>query len=540
MNLGTHLINSTLFLYLTLFCQVICSAQIHQPARIANQVIVQIGNENLEEWQKKYTDLFSKLSVRTLSSGMKIVLLDCPDFERLEKALLEDTTVVQLEYNYSIDNGLMLETNDPLLSEQYNFDKIRLKPVWNTTTGGQTACGDEIVVAISEVRCTQYDHPDLFENIWINKNEVWNDGIDNDQNGYIDDYYGVNIPEKNGYFPANCEQIHGTGVAGIIGAVTNNELGIAGVNWKVKSLLLRNGGTSAGFIESYNYIWALRKKYNDTNGQDGAYICATNLSAALSGERPEQHPIWCALYDSLGKQGIVSVAGTDNFDLDVDKAGSMPSLCNSPYLIIVNNVGDDDQLYYTAKSSRSIDLSAPGVNVLTTVDQNGYDRLSGSSFSSPTVCGAVALLYSLPSTRFCTYLHDSVAKAPLMVINSILGGVDRLPHLAGKTKTGGRLNVENSLSYLKERFNESVTTTAKKELVFPNPTGQKAIWYANLLPKESMVLSVFDAWGNLVFRTAKNAESFYETIDLSGFESGLYLAHISTSTANKTVKVLKQ
>ena len=511
-----------------------------RPAILANQIIVQLGNQNLEEWQKSYYDRFDNLTISVLSLGMKILLLQSSDFNQLEKTLEADQAVTALEYNYALQNTSMPKTNDPLLSQQFNLDKIKLQPVWKTTTGGHTSCGDEIVVAVSEVYCTQLDHPDLLENIWINQQEIWNDGIDNDQNGYVDDYYGVNIPEKNGYFPTNCDRTHGTGVAGIIGATTNNEVGIAGINWKIKLLLLRNGGTSAGFIESYNYIWSLRKKYNETNGKEGAYICVTNFSAALSGERPQKHPIWCALYDSLGRQGIVSVAGTDNMDIDIDKAGSMPSLCTSPYLLIVNNVDLEDNLFYTARSSRSIDLSAPGVNILTTVENSTYDLLSGSSFSCPTVAASVALLYSLPSQRFCSYLQDSLAAAPLMVLNSILAGVDQVPQLQGKTKTGGRLNVENSLQYLTQRFTDSHVGSQDAALIYPNPTLNTFVWYAGLVPKESLLLTIFDAHGKQLSQKRKSAEPFFETIDLSSFEPGFYWVQLAASSAVKTVKIAKQ
>ena len=97
--------------------------------------------------------------------------------------------------------------------------------------GGTSATGDEIVVAILDNGFSR-DHPDLEANFWVNENEIPDNGIDDDLNGYMDDYLGYNIDENNGNI--NNAGDHGTEVAGIIGAVGNDGIGMVGINWNIK------------------------------------------------------------------------------------------------------------------------------------------------------------------------------------------------------------------------------------------------------------------------------------------------------------------
>ena len=127
-----------------------------------------------------------------------------------------------------------------------------------------------------------------------------------------------------------------------------------------------------------------------------------------------------------------------------------------------------------------------------------------------------------------------------MVLNSILAGVDQVPQLQGKTKTGGRLNVENSLQYLTQRFTDSHVGSQDAALIYPNPTLNTFVWYAGLVPKESLLLTIFDAHGKQLSQKRKSAEPFFETIDLSSFEPGFYWVQLAASSAVKTVKIAKQ
>ncbi|MEO5905371.1 MAG: S8 family serine peptidase, partial [Saprospiraceae bacterium] len=186
--------------------------------------------------------------------------------------------------------------NDPGYVNQENFDLINMEKAWDISQGGLTSRGDTIVVALIDDGF-QLDHEDLITNIWINHDEVPNDGADNDDNGYNDDYYGFNVTTGTDVHP-NLE--HGTNVAGIVGARGNNSKGIAGINWRVKLMIISGADFESDLIEAYEYVLDMRKRYRLTSGNKGAFVVAANLSAGIDLAFGVDHPLWCEMYDKLG------------------------------------------------------------------------------------------------------------------------------------------------------------------------------------------------------------------------------------------------
>jgi subtilisin family serine protease len=167
-----------------------------------------------------------------------------------------------------------------------------------------------------------FDHVDLVQNIWHNRDEIPGDQIDNDGNGYIDDYKGLNVLTGKDDHP---KHQHGTQVCGVLGAKGNNALGVTGINWNVKLMLISNAGYESEVIEAYQYALDMRKKYDDTDGAEGAFVVATNLSGGIDFEFAQDHPLWCEMYDKLGVAGILSVAAAPNHSISVDeKATCLP------------------------------------------------------------------------------------------------------------------------------------------------------------------------------------------------------------------------
>ena len=152
--------------------------------------------------------------------------------------------------------------NDEEFGEQWNLEQINLPEVWQETTGGQTANGDQIVIAVLEMG-GDLEHADLVSNIWKNTAEIPDNGIDEDNNGYVDDYLGLNLANGTDNHPF---ELHGTQVTSIIGASTDNNIGLAGINWDTKMLFLSNIRRTSEAIEAYEYLYNLRKKYNETDG----------------------------------------------------------------------------------------------------------------------------------------------------------------------------------------------------------------------------------------------------------------------------------
>ncbi len=318
---------------------------------------------------------------------------------------------------------------------------------WDITTGGLTANGDTIVVAIIDDGI-DLDHPDLVDNLWYNYNEIPNNGIDDDNNGYVDDYLGWNPGPDNDNVDNGS---HGVNVAGMIGAVGNNGIGVVGVNWNVKMMTIVGGsGDEAANIEAYSYALWHRQRWNETNGQEGAFVVATNSSWGVDGGQPDDAPLWCGFYDTMGESGILSCGATANVDWDIDIQGDLPTACPSDYMISVTATNDSDVRTFSAFGVINVDLGAPGEDVYTTSSGGGYTTTSGTSFASPTVAGVIALMYAAPCSNIASLAIADPSEAALQVRDYLYQGVDVIPNLVGEVATGGRVNVNNSIQLLLE------------------------------------------------------------------------------------------
>jgi len=234
---------------------------------------------------------------------------------------------------------------------------------WDIATGGITTAGDTIVVCVVDDGLN-LSHPDMQGNMWVNHDEIPNNNIDDDNNGYIDDYQGWNAESGSGSL--GNDGSHGTPVTGIIGARGNNELGVAGTNWDVKVMTVVGGSPESVALASYAYAYSHRRTYNETNGADGAFVVATNSSWGIDRGQPEDAPIWCEFYNLMGEEGIISCGATANANFDIDVEGDLPTACSSDYLISVTNLERNDQLNSSAGYGlRTIDLGAYGEDTYT-------------------------------------------------------------------------------------------------------------------------------------------------------------------------------
>ncbi|HOY05067.1 MAG TPA: S8 family serine peptidase [Saprospiraceae bacterium] len=363
--------------------------------------------------------------------------------------------IVQLNYKTQERNT---EPNDLEWWRQDNMTLINAPKAWDASTGGVTPAGDTIVAAVLE-RGALFSHPDLAPNRWYNWNEIPNDGIDNDDNGYIDDFGGWN--PRTGSDDDGNQGVHGTQVNGIIGAAGNNLVGISGVNWKVKLMNLADVQWEDEIITAYQYVADMRLLYNQTNGDKGAFVVVTNASLGLDGERAENHQLWCAMYDSLGKVGVLSVGATANSNVNVEVVGDMPTTCTSQYLVTVNNVDKTgEKVLSTGFGATSIDLGAPGQEIYTTTNLSpngtntpGYGTIGGTSAAAPHVTGALALLYSMSCENFTLDALSAPATCALRVRELMLDNVQPEPSEEGVTVTGGYLDLERSVDAIRELCN---------------------------------------------------------------------------------------
>ena len=271
------------------------------------------------------------------------LLLLCFDPVTLASIDVEDglwnlPAVASVEQNYYLEKR-DTPPNDSFYEEQWSLPIIQIEDVWQVSQGGTTVEGDEIVVAIIDSGF-KIDHPDLQENIWVNEPELNGvAGVDDDGNGLEDDVYGWNFDDEN---PFHVVDSHGTAVAGIIGARGDNGIGMAGINWNVKLMLL-SVYTSFDIAQAYTYILDMRVAYNNSGGQEGAYVAVTNASLGIKGSWCDEFPSWGELYDPLGEAGILNVAATANSNVDIELEGDMPTSCPSDYLLTVTNTDRNDQ-----------------------------------------------------------------------------------------------------------------------------------------------------------------------------------------------------
>jgi large repetitive protein len=268
---------------------------------------------------------------------------------------------------------------------------------------------------------TQWSHPDLAANIWINPGEIAGNGIDDDGNGFIDDVRGWDFYQADNN-PDDADG-HGTHVAGTIGAVGNNGTGVVGVAWSARIMPLRflgpNGGSTSDAIAAVNYAVMMGVKVSNNSWGGGGF--STALYNAIS---------------NAGANNHVFVAAAGNSGLNTDNSPAYPASYNLPNIISVAATDNRDNIAsFSNFGVTTVDLGAPGVDIASTYTGSGYVWLSGTSMASPHVAGVVALL----QTQNPTWSSSQV-------INRILTTTRPTAAMNGRTATGGVLNAFAALS----------------------------------------------------------------------------------------------
>lgn len=425
---------------------------------------------------------------------------------------------------------------------------IRAEEAWGITTGGVTAWGDTIVIAVVDDGIDS-SHTDFNGNLWVNWHEVPNNGLDDDSNGFVDDYRGWNAYQGNDDIHS-LEWLgtsHGTPVAGIVGARGDNLQGVAGVNWNVKMMTVVGGGTEeADALKAYSYVWEMRRLWNRTNGQKGAFIVSVNSSWGDDGGRAQEAPLWCSVYDSMGAEGILNVAATTNSERDIDRYGDLPTTCPSSYLVSVTNT-DHNDLKATAGYGRiHVDLGAPGEDVYTVAskpwDGRHYSRFAGTSAASPHVAGAVGLLYAHACEDFLDVVENDPQQAALLAKDFILNGTDSLPALANITVSSGRLNLHKMLMEVNKFCGRTAIQEPKraegKLAIFPNPAHDQLTVQ---LPEHGRYrLSLLNVLGRTVLQQQLSGAEVILSLD--GLPDGVYFVRVENEATGSlsTTKVVKR
>lgn len=417
--------------------------------------------------------------VRTtlVAGSLRIWLLEVAAEESTERLVLDwlnrQPDVRAAQFNRLLEYRAMpagLPPDDPLYPQQWHHRNTgagggltgadhSAEEAWNITTGGLTPHGDTIVVAVIDGGI-EHTHEDLSENLWVNRHEIPNDGLDNDGNGYVDDYRGWSNFTNNDQI-AGVATTHGTPVAALIGARGNNGIGVTGVNWDTKIMFVAGNSQESVILASYDYVLKARKRYNATNGLEGAFVVAVNCSWGITGGQPAGAPLWCAAFDSLGAAGILSVAATANTPVNVDSVGDLPTACPSDYLITVTSLGNNDlKAENAAWGATMIDLGAYGKDVFTARSGNSYGTVNGTSFAAPQVSGAIGLLYAAPCNNLIERAKANPGAAALWAKNLLLETTVPVPALNAITLTGGRLDLYNFVQEFEDRCTDCIAPFA--------------------------------------------------------------------------------
>jgi subtilisin family serine protease len=295
----------------------------------------------------------------------------------------------------------------------------RTSEAWRLSTGSRA-----IVIGEADTG-VDYDHPDLEANVWTNPGNVG--GCPAGTHGYNVLSHGCEAEDDDTRYGG-----HGTAVAGIIGAVGNNGIGVAGVNWQttilpVKWLNQKAEGSTSGLIEALRWLVAAKRAgVNVRVVNDSQTFPGTAFSMELKEEIEE-----------LAANNIlfVTAAGNSGDNNDEPTVGRYPCRYDLPNEICVTATDDNDQLPSWANYGPStVDLAAPGVSIFSTLREDAYGYLSGGSMAAAQVAGAAGLILSVEGSLSATELKAD-----------ILHNVDQLPSLAGKVITRGRLDVCKAL-----------------------------------------------------------------------------------------------
>ncbi|MBT9586355.1 S8 family serine peptidase [bacterium] len=336
--------------------------------------------------------------------------------EEAMQALEKDPRVAYTALNhvFDIEDCLVGKTTLPndLDPKQWGMTAIHAGEAWSATHGSP-----KTVIAVFDSGIDT-NHSDLKANLWTNRKEIPGNGLDDDKNGYVDDIHGIDPHQMNGDVMDKFR--HGTHTAGTIGAVGNNGKGVTGVNWETQILAIKifdkNGKTDAAAIAKgleyaaqngariTSHSWG-NKVFNSAmleafKSSQALHICA----AGNKGENNDVLPIYPA---SFNLDNIVSVANTDKYDNRAARS----------------NYGFN-----------SVDLAAPGTDILSTVPGGGTDLMSGTSMACPHVSGVAGLIVS-------AFPNATSAE----VKERLLCGSDKIDSLTGMLATGGRLNAALAL-----------------------------------------------------------------------------------------------
>jgi len=433
------------------------------------------GSEKLKNALKdkviKNKDIKSKKDVKldVISLNEKVKIKDLLE-ELKEKKLDSDIEYIQPDYQLNLssndlyfssqwglenkDNGdedyVDVTDEDTTVIEQYLCD-AGVTRAWENTTGSG------IIVAVIDTGI-DITHEDLADNIWLNTGEIPNNGLDDDGNGYIDDTNGWNFAEQNNivFNSLNTEEdSHGTHVAGIIAAAKDNGKGIAGVAPAAKIMPLKvfkNGKAyTSEIISAIEYAESMN-------------VRIINCSWGSTIENK-------VLKEAIQNSNILFICAAGNYSINIDKNPIYPASFNCPNIITVASVNQSGNLSgFSNYGENSVDVAAPGVEIISTLPGNSYGIKNGTSMAAAFVSGEAALLLNKNSNENILTIKDK-----------IISSSDRLSSLIGNVYRAGKINCYYAVNGLvNENIIEIYSNNTIKSVAGSMNTGDYTLFSSNV------------------------------------------------------------
>ncbi len=378
------------------------------------------------------------MAVKRQNKAADYTVVSLPESLPVEEAatwLVSHDLVDFAEPNYLLSVQDFL--NDPRYFQQWALTNMDAEPAWDLETGRP-----EVVIAVIDTG-VDWDHPDLAANIWYNPGEIPGNETDDDGNGFIDDHRGWDFVEdaEECVPPDDCSdrdndpmdvQGHGTHVAGIAGAVTNNDEGIAGVTWGCKIMAVRAGYKDTdgnGKLEIDDAVDAIH--YAVDNGAHVLNLSWGGRPKIIPANPDDAFPLIKEAIVYAAQKGVIICAAAGN---DGSKNEFWPAAYSDPLVLAVGSTDNDNQKASTSNYGDWVDVSAPGVDILSTCVGGSYCNKSGTSMATPHVAGLAGLLFS----RFPGW-------SSMVIKDMILDSVYVVSGLSGQNITSGIINLNYAL-----------------------------------------------------------------------------------------------
>ncbi|MBI4897847.1 MAG: S8 family serine peptidase [Actinobacteria bacterium] len=339
--------------------------------------------------------------------------------EALRRRLETRPEVRYVEPDYEVTADAV--PSDPLLLSQWGLSNpadhdIDAFEAWDT----KTKCSKVAVLDTG----VDLNHPDLVSNLYKNSKEKPDNGKDDDDNGYIDDYIGVNVRTNRG--DGVDTDGHGTHVAGIVAGVADNGIGVSGVCWKgsvmsVKFMNALGKGSSSYAAEGIEY--AVHKGVKIINASFGSTSKSSAMEDAI---------------EYAKEKGVLIVVAAGNDGKNIDKSPVYPaSYTYGNILTVAASTLDDGLASFSNYGEKAVDVAAPGENITSTYIDDIYKPLSGTSMAAPMVAGMAGLLRAKNSDATYSDLKTAIRRK-----------VDKPPAFKDKVVYDGRANLKSAIDYI--------------------------------------------------------------------------------------------